>query len=150
MAHESQNRRSNLLWKPTGFFREREREEEKESLRLVISETQKSTNCPNERFGAMGRIAPHFSVAENALLRQLIQDLEAVGQKRVRWKAVQSALNGARLGVPRSVKSIKSRVFRMIKDAKAVPSVADRRRNRCSKCGQPKKGHVCPPVVSTP
>jgi hypothetical protein len=99
---------------------------------------------PNRRGGAGGKHeqgAERWSPDEDALIRRLCSE-RADGNVRHNWFLIKESFDSANLGPARSIHSIRNRMLRLRKNTQLVKA-GKLGANRCGRCGQIKRGHVC-------
>lgn len=101
---------------------------------------------PNRRGGKGGKHGKEqgierWSPEEDALVRRLCPERDD-GNVQHNWYLIKIEFDSANLGPERSVNSIRNRMLRLRKNAQLVKS-GKVGTNRCGRCGQIKRGHVC-------
>ena len=87
-----------------------------------------------------------WSPGEAKLLRELMHEYIDNGKDRIPWTELTIRLNSFAAtqdnGVQRTVRSVRNRGLRMQNGIKKQKN-PNAKIQRCSKCGQPRAGHVC-------
>jgi len=104
---------------------------------------------PNRKGGKGGRHGKEqgierWSVDEDALLRRICP-IDDARDAQCNWNFVKQEFQDAFPGAKRTVPAIRNRVLRLRKNAQLVKA-GKTGTNRCRKCGQLMRGHVCTSV----